>query len=100
MSKYGPLGAFLRRWKVRNKEAAVELTFDEIERIIAAILPEAAVDAEWWERKNGSGPAPQRRAGQCAGSSAELVSGHERVRFALTGANAHPAVVNQMKVGE
>lgn len=44
MAKYDPLGRFLRR----RRHEDVRLSFDEIERIIGAMLPHAADDPVWW----------------------------------------------------
>lgn len=83
MGKYTPLGAFLRRWRQRNgSQEAVELNFDEIERIIGALLPRAAATPEWWTND----PDGSKHCVQCAswldsGYLAHLKAGCERVRF-------------------
>lgn len=83
MGKYAPLGAFLRRWKRKNSTAStVELSFDDVERIIGAILPKNAASREWWRNVPGN----ERGFTQCrswlnAGFNAHPVDGAERVKF-------------------
>ena len=44
MSKYDPLYGHLRR----QRQAELELTFAEIERILGAMLPNSADRPQWW----------------------------------------------------
>lgn len=77
MKKYDPLGGHLRRGKL----AEVELSFDDIERLLGAMLPKSASHSEWW----GNNPHPPPNHAQCqawidAGYTAQLL-GRQRVRF-------------------
>ena len=77
MGKYDPLHRYLARKSVDG----LELTFNDLERIIGAFLPKGAQRAEWW----ASAPATelqsvQRHAWLGAGYEATLLRG-ERVRF-------------------
>jgi hypothetical protein len=56
MAKYDPLRRFLRR----RGAVDVLLTFDEIERIIGAMLPHAAGKPDWW----GNAPSQERGRSQ------------------------------------
>lgn len=75
MGKYDPLARFLKR----QKGAAVELSFTEIERRLGALLPKAANTAEWW-RAEGA----QTRSWEPLGFVATLEPGSEQVRFDRT----------------
>lgn len=63
MGKYDALGAFLRRWRIRNDAEGVELGFAQIEGIIGGLLPRGATEPGWWY-VNGHADcsAPHRRA--------------------------------------
>lgn len=77
MAKYAPLVRFLRR----QRSDEVDLSFQDIERIITAFLPKAAAAPEWW-RANDCPEAPaQQRAFAEAGFIPEPLSRAERVRF-------------------
>ena len=82
MGKYDALGAFLRRWRVRNDAEGVDLRFAQIESIIGGLLPRGAADPQWWYI---SGPtddqAPHRRAWLDAGFEAIAEPKAERVYF-------------------
>lgn len=80
MGKYDALGAFLRRWKIRNDAAGVELSFAQIEGIIRGVLPRAADDAQWWCMDEQADP-PHRRAWREAGFDATADMAAERVYF-------------------
>ena len=86
MGKYAPLGVFLRRWKRRNGNAhSVELTFIEVERIIAAPLPRGATTRDWWHNASRTERGfVQSRAWLSAGFEAQLLANTERVRFLRT----------------
>jgi len=86
MSKYAPLGAFLRRWKRKNGSAdTVELTFADVERIIGALLPQGAATREWWHNHDRTERGfAQSRAWLNAGFEAHPVEGSERVLFRKT----------------
>jgi hypothetical protein len=78
MAKYDPLHGHLRRQKTQT----YEMTFPDVERIIASMLPKSAQRSEWWANET----APLSRHVQCrawldAGYNAFLVKGAERVRF-------------------
>lgn len=53
MGKYDPLCRYLRR----RRGAEVSLTFDDVERIIGALLPRAAGAASWWTNAPPEGHA-------------------------------------------
>jgi hypothetical protein len=77
MAKYAPLTSFLRR----QKQAEVDLTFRDIERIVGGILPKAAAVDGWW-RADPSGPLmPQHIAFANAGFVAEPRTRAETVHF-------------------
>jgi hypothetical protein len=78
MAKYDLLHAHLRR----QKTATYEMTFGDVERVIAALLPKSAQRPEWWANETN----PDTRHVQCkawldAGYNAFLIQGAERVRF-------------------
>lgn len=78
MGKYDPLHQYLRR----RPTADIELTFQDIERLIRAMLPKAAYEAEWWSNAGGSATGHiQTRAWLDAGFDAALIPGRERVKF-------------------
>lgn len=65
MSKYDPLSGHLR-WQ---REAELELTFAEIERILSAMLPKSAARQQWWANTT----APHTSQVQCkAGATPAL----------------------------
>ncbi|HZV09145.1 MAG TPA: hypothetical protein VFF94_05285 [Novosphingobium sp.] len=68
MTKYDPLRRFLVR---RRRGEAVRLTLDEIERIIGAILPKAAIDPAWW---SNDPPDGHRGFVQCRACSMQATS--------------------------
>jgi hypothetical protein len=81
MSKYDPLHAHLRR----QTTAVYEMSFRDIERILAALLPKSAERPEWW----GNETSPDTTHVQCkawlaAGYHAYLHKGQDRVRFQRT----------------
>ncbi len=78
MAKYDPLHDHLRR----QKTATYEMTFRDIERVLAGLLPHRAQRPEWWANER----SPDTRHVQCrawldAGYDAVLENGAERVRF-------------------
>jgi len=78
MGKYDALTAHLRRQRVSR----YEMSFAEIERVIAALLPNGAQRPEWWG--NESSPDSrhvQSRAWLSAGFRAAPDVRRERVRF-------------------
>lgn len=82
MGKYDALGAFLRRWKVRNDAEGVELSFTQIESILRAPLPRGAGEPQWWcVTGNVDCSAPHRRAWLDAGFDAIAEPKAERVYF-------------------
>ncbi|QTN18158.1 toxin-antitoxin system, antitoxin component [Brevundimonas sp. AJA228-03] len=91
MAKYAPLATFLRR----QKQAEVDLTFRDIERIVGGILPKAATTDGWW-RADPSGPEmPQHVAFADAGFVAEPQTRAETVRFVRMNAAPSPARLEQ-----
>ena len=78
MAKYDPLCGHLRR----QRQAELELTFTEIERILGAMLPKSAARPQWWANETGPGTTHvQRSAWRDAGYDAFLMVGKDRVRF-------------------
>jgi hypothetical protein len=78
MGKYDPLLAHLRR----QKSAAYEMSFRDIERVLTAFLPHRAERAEWWSNERGPGGSRvQCGAWLDAGYNAFLVEAGDRVRF-------------------
>lgn len=78
MPKYDPLATHLRR----QKTASYEMTFGDIERVIAALLPKSARRPEWWANET----SPESRHVQChawlsAGFKAYPRIDKEHVRF-------------------
>lgn len=73
MAKYDPLYAYLRR----QKTDAVDLTFRDIERLVGAFLPKAALSDAWW----GAEAGVQSRAWGEAGFEARPDPKSERVLF-------------------
>jgi len=73
MSKYEPLGRFLRRQRTDQ----VNLTFGEIERLLGAFLPKASRSDDWWT----NGPSPHVSAWRSAGFEACPQARAEQVRF-------------------
>jgi hypothetical protein len=77
MAKYEPL----RRYLARQKTARVELTFTDIERMIGAFLPKAAMRPTWWDEIEAAAPtAVQIQAWRSAGYRAQLAR-DEKVVF-------------------
>lgn len=82
MGKYDALGAFLRRWKVRNDADGVEISYAQIEGIIRGVLPRAAASADWWSASEPSDAhPPHRRAWLDAGFEAVAEPTRECVYF-------------------
>lgn len=79
MAKYDPIGKFLLRKEHRD----VVLSFAEIERIICAVLPQAAGDTAWWTSEN----TPQSKAWKSAGYEVEVDPNNETVTFQRYSAN-------------
>ncbi|WP_395943401.1 toxin-antitoxin system, antitoxin component [Brevundimonas sp.] len=77
MGKYDPLAAYL----ARQRQAVVDLSFRDIERLVSGILPKAARKLEWWIGHHPSQTEPQKIAWGAAGFHAEPDLKHERVRF-------------------
>jgi len=78
MAKYDPLSRYLSR----QKSAAFELSFSEMERLIGALLPKAAARAEWWSEPPSPDPrAVHLNAWRSHGLTARLHVGQDRVRF-------------------
>lgn len=77
MAKYAPLASYLRR----QKRSDVVLTFGDIERIVAGILPKAARAEAWWRPEPGATAMPQQLALADAGFLAEPNIRTETVRF-------------------
>jgi hypothetical protein len=80
MAKYDPLRRYLRR---RGREVdELVLSFDEIERILGAMLPKAARQEDWWtnEPTHGRGFV-QCRAWIEAGFEAHPSVATETVQF-------------------
>lgn len=77
MGKYDPLGGYLRR----QRQADLELTFPEIERILGAMLPKRATRSQWWANGGDPGAGPALKAWRDAGYNAFLIANQERVRF-------------------
>jgi hypothetical protein len=78
MGKYDPLRDHLSR----QRAAAYEMTFRDIERVLSQLLPKRAQRPEWWANETN----PDSRHVQCrawleAGYTAHPVKGAERVRF-------------------
>ena len=77
MAKYEPLARFL----LRHKGPEIELTFLEIERILGALLPKAALRPDWWRSEAVASREPQHLAFAGAGFVAHASPREERVRF-------------------
>lgn len=76
MGKYDPLGGHLRR----QRRSRVEMSFAEIERVLGAMLPNAARRCDWWSN-DADDNAVQRRAWLGNGYRACLMPRADRVRF-------------------
>jgi hypothetical protein len=76
MLTYDPLRDHLRDHNLKE----LELSFDEIEKLIGKPLPPSAERPQWWANQIG-GKRPQRDAWRDAGFDAFLVSGSRRVKF-------------------
>jgi hypothetical protein len=71
MSKYAPLRHYLRRQKLTQ----IILTFQEVEKIIDARLPNNAATRQWWANVvNPEHGRVQREAWRAAGYDAFLLS--------------------------
>lgn len=91
MSKYEPLGQFL----AGSKNAVVELTFAEIERIIGAKLPTSAYEYPAFWSNNPTGHV-NARAWVDAGFESEQVDiHHRRVVFRRVGASSQEAALTE-----
>ena len=78
VGKYDPLEGHLRR----QKATIYDMSFRDIERVLAAFLPRRAQRAEWWANEDTPGPGRiQCRAWLQAGYQARLHKEGERVRF-------------------
>ena len=78
MAKYDPLHDHLRR----QNAATYEMTFRDIERVLASLLPHSAERPEWWANERSADTRHvQCRAWLDAGYNAFLDKGAERVRF-------------------
>jgi hypothetical protein len=78
MAKYDPLGKHLRR----KGGADVVMTFEDVERVIGAMLPKSASLSAWWANER----SPETRHVQCrawfdAGYEASLMPSGNQVRF-------------------
>ncbi|MDP3745531.1 MAG: hypothetical protein Q8Q88_00640 [Phenylobacterium sp.] len=77
MGKYDPLRAYLRR----KRGEPVELSFDDLERILHALLPKGAQHHDWWSNDVADdAKTVQHHAWLDAGYEATLLPG-ERVSF-------------------
>ncbi|HEY2660482.1 MAG TPA: hypothetical protein VGI79_12235 [Caulobacteraceae bacterium] len=77
MAKYDRLQHFLRR----RRGSLIEMSFREVEIVIADFLPKRALRSEWWANEGDPEPRSiQSGAWLDAGYRASLV-GPERVRF-------------------
>lgn len=75
MAKYDPLRAVLA-----EREDRVELSFEEIDRLVGGLPTSARNHREWWANTHAT---PQARAWLTCGRRVEMVSfARERVRFA------------------
>ena len=81
MGKYTPLETYLRR---RRERQSVELTFDDIERIIGALLPNSAQNPDWWSNETTDPRQVQCRSWREAGFRALVLDGEDRVQFVRT----------------
>jgi hypothetical protein len=87
VAKYDPLGKHLRR----KNPADVLMSFDDIERVIGAMLPKSAELAAWWgNEKSRDTRHVQCRAWLDAGYEATLMPGGDKVRFSRTGSRERP----------
>jgi hypothetical protein len=78
MAKYDPLCGHLRR----QRQAELELSFAEIERILGAMLPKSAMRPQWWANMTEPDTIQaQRKAWRDAGYDAFLLVGKDRVCF-------------------
>jgi hypothetical protein len=78
MAKYDPLHDHLRR----QKTATYEMTFRDIERLLALLLPKSAQRPEWWSNETSADTRHvQCRAWLEAGYTAHPIKGAEKVRF-------------------
>ncbi|MFT4954921.1 MAG: hypothetical protein ACI8U3_001295 [Brevundimonas sp.] len=78
MAKYDPLKRYLRR----QSASELELSFSEIESLLAAMLPKSAARPQWWANEGSRESAHvQCRAWMEAGYDAFLIAGQDRVKF-------------------
>jgi hypothetical protein len=76
MGKYDALARHLRR----RRQDSLDMTFDEIERVLGAMLPKRAARVQWWT--DPANPvAAQQEAWRAAGYEAALAPGGGAVRF-------------------
>jgi hypothetical protein len=62
------------------------MSFDDIERVLGAMLPKRAARPQWWTIETKSGARPiQQCAWHDAGYDAALVEGRDRVCFRRRG---------------
>lgn len=76
MGKYDPLARHLRR----RRQDSLDMTFDEIERVLGAMLPKRARRAQWWADPTVAA-AIQQEAWRGAGYEAALAPDGDSVRF-------------------
>jgi hypothetical protein len=76
MSKYDPLGTYLRRQGLHE----IELTFGEMEQSLGFRLPPSAQRPQWWANQMATGHS-QREAWRSAGYDAFLIVGSNKVKF-------------------
>jgi hypothetical protein len=82
MGKYDPLRDYLKRQKAEE----LELSFEEIERVLGAMLPNGASRPQWWTMDAAEeNPPVQHESWRGAGFQASLITGKDRVRFVRLG---------------
>lgn len=75
MAKYDPLFEYL----CRAADAPVELTFDEVERLVGTLPTSATKSKQWWENESTDGGHVQAKAWLNAGREVERVDLSGRV---------------------
>ena len=82
MAKYDPLFEFL----CRSGDGPIELSFDEIERLVGPLPASASKYPAWWSNEAAGGRHVQSHAWLNAGREVESVDrGRRRVRFGAAG---------------
>jgi hypothetical protein len=76
MSVYDPLRDYLMNVRFRE----LELSFAEIEKILARPLPRSSDRPQWWANVEAPGHS-QREAWRAAGFDAFLIFGSRKVKF-------------------